>query len=286
MTILSPGGRGAAGGPSDHELLARIDRYQNALPRQNGHAEEFGPLTLFVRDGAGRPLHARPDAGRQVTAADVERVRARQRELGVPESFEWVEESAPSMRAAAEQAGLAVQRRPLLVLPDDATAATDRRLPPGVSVMTLTADDPELATAVVTPHLAFADIGTHVGAAGTGELTEAVGRHAADIASMADRVRAGRATFVAAVEDGVALCSGMLPGVAEGVTEVCGVGTLPAARRRGLGLAVTARLVAEARSLGVRTVFICATDESVARIYRRAGFREIATFLEAEPATA
>lgn len=60
------------------DLLDRIDHYQDALPRLDSRAEDFGPLTLFVRDD-GPPLHARPTRGwqgRTVTAADVDRVRA------------------------------------------------------------------------------------------------------------------------------------------------------------------------------------------------------------------
>ena len=51
-----------------------------------------------------------------MTAADVRAVRARQRELLIPESFEWVERTAPEMAAAATAAGLAVHAHPLLVL--------------------------------------------------------------------------------------------------------------------------------------------------------------------------
>ncbi|MGW2995109.1 GNAT family N-acetyltransferase [Streptomyces sp. NPDC001193] len=62
------------------------------------------------------------------------------------------------------------------------------------------------------------------------------------------------------------------------------MGTLPAARRRGLGHAVTAVLVADARSRGIETVFLSAGDGDVARIYARLGFRTVATALIAEPA--
>ena len=68
--------------------------------------------------GSGFPYYARPRTGQRpaATAADVRAVRARQRELLIPESFEWVERSAPDMAAAAAEAGLAVHAHPLLVL--------------------------------------------------------------------------------------------------------------------------------------------------------------------------
>ncbi|MFD8970149.1 GNAT family N-acetyltransferase [Streptomyces sp. NPDC059568] len=269
---------------ADGDVLDRIDHYQDALPRLGARVEDFGPLTLFVRDGAGPPLHARPTrgwSGRPVGTADVERVRARQRELGVPEAFEWIAESAPELRAAAEAAGLTLDERPLLVLPEDARVPTEavRNVPTGIAIRTLTADDPSLATAVATPYLAFAELGTQIGTTGTEELAEAVRTHTTEIARTATRIRTGRTTVVAAVEHGIALSSGLLPGSAVGVTEICAIATLPTARRQGLALAVTAALTTEARALGLKTIFLCATDKTVARIYTRLGFQHTATFL-------
>jgi hypothetical protein len=43
-------------------------------------------------------------------------VRARQRELGVPEAFEWVDEVTPGLADAATAAGLGVSRHPPLAL--------------------------------------------------------------------------------------------------------------------------------------------------------------------------
>ncbi|MGH3928591.1 MAG: GNAT family N-acetyltransferase, partial [Pseudonocardiaceae bacterium] len=79
------------------------------------------------------------------------------------------------------------------------------------------------------------------------------------------------------------LCAGQHQPVGT-VSEIVGVGTLPTARRRGLGLAVTTTLVADARSRGMRTIFLSAGDDDVARIYTRLGFRRCATALIAEPA--
>lgn len=53
-------------------------------------------------------------------AADVARVRARQRELAIPESVEWIAETTPVLRAAVEESGLVVHEHPLTVLAPDA----------------------------------------------------------------------------------------------------------------------------------------------------------------------
>ncbi|GAA2490335.1 hypothetical protein GCM10010406_28060 [Streptomyces thermolineatus] len=275
-----------------HDLLDRLERYYDAVPRSGARAEDFGPLTLFVREGEGWPYYARPALGHSgsVSADDVARVRARQRELGAPESFEWVAENAPALRDAVERAGLVVHEHPLMVLGPDVPlpdvplpGATGRA--DGVAVRIVGPDDPVLPSALAVPHLAFADAGTRVGAAGRAELDEAVRNSAGDgsVEAAAQRIRAGLSRVAAAVEDGVALSAGQHQPV-DGVSEIVGVGTLPAARRRGLGLAVTAALVADARSRGAGTVFLSAGDDDVARIYARLGFRRAATALIAEPA--
>ncbi|MFI6847366.1 GNAT family N-acetyltransferase [Kitasatospora sp. NBC_00085] len=272
------------------DLLAGIEQYYDAVPRSAARVEDFGPLSLFVREGEGWPYYARPAlgySGPAATAEDVRRVLARQRELGAPEAFEWVAEQTPQLRAAVEEAGLAVHEHPLLVLgPEDEPAGAAPALPEGVEVRVLAADAPELASAVAVPHLAFGEPGTATGTAGVAELAVAAEKVAADgsLARISGRITAGQTVFAAALRDGSAICAGQYNPVGR-VCEVAGVGTLPSARRQGLGLAVTAELVAHARANGVRTVFLSAADEDVARIYRRAGFRPFATALIAEPAT-
>lgn len=268
-------------------MLDQLEAYYDAVPRSGARAEDFGPLTLFVREGQGWPFYARPTLGWEgaVSADEVTRVRARQRELGIPESFEWVAETAPTLKAAVEQTGLAVHAHPLMVLGPDAPTPEAPEVADGVVLQTVGPDDPVLPGALAVPHLAFADPGTGVGVAGVAELDEAVRSSAGDgsVERSAARIRAGLTCVAAAVQDGTALCAGQHQPVGK-VSEIVGVGTLPTARRRGLGLAVTAALVADARSRGVETLFLSAGDDDVARIYARLGFRPVATALIAEPA--
>lgn len=280
-------------------LLAQIEQYYDAAPRSSARTEDYGPLTLFIPEGKSWPYYARPTLGRTgaVSVDDVDRVRERQRALRLPETFEWVAETTPGLRSAAEKSGLEIHEHPLMVLGPDAPAPDVGELSAGlsfdlvagqpaqVSVRIIGADDPVLVSALTVPHVAFADPGTAIGAAGLADLAELVrlraGNDAADL--VAARIRAGVATVAAAVQGGTALSAGQhLPVGA--VSEIVGVGTLPVARRRGLGLAVTAALAADARSRGVEQVFMSADDDDVARIYARLGFRRVGTALVAEPA--
>ncbi|MFD9046796.1 GNAT family N-acetyltransferase [Streptomyces zaomyceticus] len=245
-------------------VLKRIETYYDAVPRSSARAEEFGPLTLFVREGDGWPYYARPALGNggEVSASDVERVRARQRELGAPEAFEWVAETSPGLRAAVEASGLTVHEHPLMVLEGDGLAVPE---PGGVTVRMVGAGDPALPSAVAAPYAAF-------GAEPS----------PGDVSRVADRITAGLTRVAAALDaSGGALSAGQHQPVGA-VSEVVGVGTVPAARRRGLGLAVTAALVADARARGVELVFLSASDADVARLYGRLGFRTVATALIAE----
>lgn len=266
--VSAPGGeirlRPAGAAPTVARVLKRIEAFYDAVPRSSARAEDFGPLTLFVQEGRGWPYYARPALGHtgEVPAGAVGKVRARQRELGVPEAFEWVAETAPGLRAAVEASGLTVHEHPLMVLEGEGSAVPE---PEGVTVRVVEADDPGLESAVAAPYGAF-------GATPEPGAAERV----------AGRIRAGYTRLAAAFDaSGTALAAGQHQTVGP-VSEVVGVGTLPEARRRGLGLAVTAALVADARARGVELVFLTASDENVARLYGRLGFRTVATALIAE----
>ncbi|MEV5610207.1 GNAT family N-acetyltransferase [Streptomyces sp. NPDC052225] len=265
------------------DLLAELESYYDAVPRAASRVEDFGSLTLFVREGAGWPYYARPALRADApppSVSDVLEVRARQRELKIPEAFEWVAETTPGLREAAEAAGLRVHAHPLMAR--EAGGPTGE---PHPLVRVLDADDPFLAGALALPHVAFAHPGTAVGTAGATELTAALTERATDgaLPGYQARMRAGQVVVAAAVENGVVVSSGLHLPVGT-VTEIAGVGTLPASRRRGLGLAVTSALVAHAVASGVSTVFLSAGDDDVARIYARLGFTPVGTAMIAEPA--
>ena len=83
------------------DRLTEIETYYDAVPRSAANAEEIGPFTLFVNSGPGWSYYARPSLGAErFGEPEVQRVRARQRHLGIPENFEWVAETSPALRPA------------------------------------------------------------------------------------------------------------------------------------------------------------------------------------------
>jgi ribosomal protein S18 acetylase RimI-like enzyme len=260
----------------------RIDVFCDAIPRDQGRAERHGSLTLFVRTGVGWPYYARPTRGAAaVSADDIRAVRGRQRRLGLPESFEWIEEVTPTMRRAAEQAGLRVLAHPLMVLRGDVPPydpATDVRL--------VAADEPDLARMQAVQMIAFSTPGMAAGPGDTADRDAMV--PAVELSSLElvrARMRAGRLLLAGGFDpahDGPIAVGGCQ--VLSRIAEIVGVGTLPLARRRGFGTAITARLAAAALAHGAETVFLSAADDDVAKMYERLGFARVGTSLVAGPA--
>ena len=266
-------------------LLATLETYFDAVPRQAARAEAIGPFTLFVQERGGWPYYARPSVGATAfTAAAVERVRTRQRALGMPEAFEWVAETTPALRAATEAAGLGVGDRPLMVLAAAGAVAVDAAVPPGVALRLVTPED-DLARLSAVVGLAFGAPGTAAGEAGTEQLDRAMTMPPELIAFTRARLQRGQTVMAVASVAGEPVGVGSHQPLGT-VSEVAGIGVLPAFRRRGIAAALTALLARDARRRGAETVFLSAGDEVIARIYARAGFRRIGTACTAEPTPA
>ncbi|ASW57851.1 GNAT family N-acetyltransferase [Plantactinospora sp. KBS50] len=271
-------------------LFDRLERFYDAVPRDAARAEQFGSLVLFVRESVGGwPFYARPrlDASDPPSAADVTSVRARQRDLGLPEAFEWVHERSPDLLAVARSAGLSVLEAPLMVL-DPAALPTPAELS-DVPVRILDPAAPDFAAGLAAQRavaaIGFSAAGTARGDAGPAERDAAVVRPApADLAEEQARAESkSRLTALAEAPGNGAVGSGRAMRVGE-VAELAGIATLPRARRRGVGAAVTAALARRLLDDGAELIFLSAGSEDIARVYLRAGFRRVGTACIAEPA--
>jgi GNAT superfamily N-acetyltransferase len=261
------------------ELLAELERYYDTAPRAMCDTEEVGPFTLFVRRGNGFPYYARPRLGltKEVTADDVTTVLSRQRELDVPRAVEWVHDTTPSLLEAARSAGMTVDECPLFVLAGD---PPDVRPDAGIHVVTV--DDPHLKLVCAAVSVSFAHAGTAVGEASIAERDDEAATHPTYAERMAAILKGGLSVLVGAFDPRAGPVGGGSHNPRGDVSEVVGVGVLPAYRRRGLAAAITALLARDALDQGVRTVFCSAQDDAVARVYESVGFRRVATACIAE----
>lgn len=264
-------------------MLDRLEAYYDAVPRTATQTETLGPFTVFIPRGAAWPYYARPRLGLPATApitvADVEHVRERQHALGLPEAFEWVAEQTPQLQAPIAASGLTVHSHPLLVLNPDARVRQE--VPEDVEVRIATAED-DLALLQAVAELGFGSPGMAIGEHGTERLKEtAAGVSGARQAFIRERVRTGQTVTAAAYVAGLPVSVGSHQPVGD-VTEIVGVATLPAFRRRGIGAAVVDALVDAAQRRGALTIFLSAGDDAVARVYERVGFRRLATACTAE----
>ena len=257
---------------SGPEASAHIDAYCDLVPRADADVEVIGPFTLFVGRG-GSAYYARPSApfAEPTTLSDVERVRQRQRELSVPESFEWIHEMNPRLADDVSAAGLSVSRLPLMVR----KRKVHPRSPAGYSIRLVTADDPALGTVLAAIGLAFRNPGTAVGAIGAAEREEAA---AAERPSLGRRsaIENGLTVLIAA-EDASGAVAGGSHHPRGLTTEITGVATLPLYRRRGLGAAVTDALCRDADARGISLCFLSAGSVDIARVYQGVGFETVGT---------
>jgi ribosomal protein S18 acetylase RimI-like enzyme len=261
--------------PPSHRrpILERLERYYDTVPRAGARTEDIGPFTLFVAT-TGFPFYARPRLGLKtpVMPADVDAVRDRQRELGIPEALEWVVETTPSLTAAARATGLHVQELPLLVL----ERALDVPVPAGVTIRRVASDEPDLEPIMAVAAIAFGNGGTAVGESGPTERDALAASRTEDRTRLRDRIGSGAVVMVVAEDERGPIASGVHQPVGD-TTELVGIATLPSARRSGIGAAVTAALVAHALASALDLVFLSAASDDVARIYERLGFRRVAS---------
>lgn len=257
----------------DDDLLPRLERYYDEAPRGSADTEEHGPFTIFVSRG-GWPYYARPRLGltAEVTAEDVRSVLDRLEELGQPRAIEWVHETTPSLRPAAVAAGVEVGDHPLMVLAGDLVA---RESP--VTVRRIPADDPDLAAVQAAVSVGFGQDDTRVGPASTEERDAAVAAGASSTETMRAQVAGGRTVLFGAFDAELGAVGGGSHQPRGAVTEIVGVGVLPAVRRRGIAGHLTWALATDALETGVRTVFMSAGSDDVARIYEGVGFRRVGT---------
>jgi ribosomal protein S18 acetylase RimI-like enzyme len=256
-------------------LIKKLDNYFDAVLRNDADPLQVGGFTLFVSD-APYGYYARPSLSHSgaMDAADLVALEAACKERDIDVAIEWVHDVHPGLGALAQTYGLKVNFFPLLV-----AQAKDVLTPniEGATIRILTADDPALAKGLAVANLSFGVGGTDIGSIGPVERDKTAGELTEEwMGYFRERIRSGLTVMaVAESSDGLLAVASCKP-VSE-FAEIVGVATLPSARRRGLGAAVTAFLASHVFGQGVETVLLSAEDDNVARIYRQIGFHRVGT---------
>jgi hypothetical protein len=220
------------------------------------------PFTAYLTEGD--PLrflnYAIPDGDVEPSRPEIDALRRELRARDRLPRLEWVEEAAPRVAPALAAGGMVEElRTPLMACTADelAEAAADLE---GLSVAAVREADLR-----VTSDLQRVAFGMEPLPAGAPPSSFA-------------RPRGGGAVLARA-GDGTPVAVAVWTRVIDGCSEVAGVATAAAWRRRGLAGVVTAEAARAAFVAGARLCVLSPGDDTAQRVYARAGFRRAATML-------
>jgi len=240
--------------------VLRLQAFLRATAAPGRRVLDLPPFTAYLdRDDPMRFLnYAIPDDGAEPDDAAVERLRAGFREHQRLPRLEWVEEAAPAVAAVLEACGMQLElRTPLMSCRPEQLVSADADVP-ALTVAPIA--DGDLRETYNLQRVAF------------GEAPLPDGDEPRD-----PRRRGGGA--VLARSNGEAVAAASWTAVRDETSEIVGVATAAAWRRRGLAGAVTAAAAREAFAAGASLCVLSPGDDTAQRVYARAGFGRVATML-------
>jgi predicted N-acetyltransferase YhbS len=212
-----------------------------------------GPFTLYRNRASDHPYanYAVPNAGATAWEA-IDALRAGFAAEGLQPRLEFVAECAPGLEEALAADGFALQGRyPVMTLP--AEQMRDVPAPDGV-VIARVLEGGDVRALLATAAEAFGD----------GPPTDA------QIAAYGGRGHLARA-------DGEPAGAAFHSAIADGVSELGGIGVRERFRRRGIAAALTGASAAAAVAAGAQLCFLTPGDDGAERVYARAGFARAGT---------
>jgi GNAT superfamily N-acetyltransferase len=239
--------------------VSLAERVQSSIRAVNAAERESvvaGPFTLYRSRASDHPYLndavPHPPAHPVGEWDGIEELRAAFAERGLQARLEFVAERAPGLEQALGVAGFELQARiPVMTCP----AAQLREVPPPEGVVIARVfGGPDVRPMMEVQSAAFGD----------GPPSDAA-------------LRAYRGRGLLARADGVPAGAASRSAIAEGVSEIGGVGVLERFRRRGIAAALTAAVAAEAFAEGAQLCFLTPGDEGAERVYGRAGFARAGT---------
>ncbi|WP_370365711.1 GNAT family N-acetyltransferase [Catenulispora sp. GP43] len=260
-------------------LEAKVNGYLHGNARSRAVNEACGPFHIGFDAGNAHPFmnYAVPEADAVVTPEDIEALlEAFAKRERIPR-LEFAPGGAPGVEEALLAAGFEVQQRlPFMVVTSaelDGPAALD-----GIEVKVLdkSATDEELRGVALAQQEAF---GERAGES----LADA--DLSSEVAGLREMVNAGRFTVLArgaagSAHAGVAMAGGGCGPAIAGTTEIGGIGTRPAFRRRGAGAAVTAALSRHLLEVAaLDCVWLSPAGPDQERLYSTIGYRSLGEML-------
>jgi predicted N-acetyltransferase YhbS len=212
-----------------------------------------GPFTLYRNRASDHPYanYAVPNAG-AVAWEGIDALRAAFGAEGLQPRLEFVAECAPGLEEALAADGFTLQGRyPVMTLP--AEQLREVPAPDGV-VIARVLEGGDVRALLAAAAEAFGD----------GPPTDA------QIAAYRGRGHLARA-------DGEPAGAAFHSSLADGVSELGGIGVRERFRRRGIAGALTGAAAAAAVAAGAQLCFLTPGDEGAERVYARAGFARAGT---------
>lgn len=234
-------------------VAARVQSSIRAVNAAERESVVAGPFTLYRSRASDHPYlnYAVPADG--VAEWDgIDALREAFVARGLQPRLEFVAERAPGLEEALAAAGFELQARiPVMTCPVE--DVREVLAPEGV-VIARVLGGPDVRALMEVQAAAF----------GEGPPSDAA-------------VEAYRGRGLLARADGVPAGAASRSAIAEGVSEIGGVGVLERFRRRGIAAALTAAAAAEAFAEGAQLCFLTPGDEGAERVYARAGFARAGT---------
>jgi ribosomal protein S18 acetylase RimI-like enzyme len=232
------------------------ERVQASIRAVNAAEREsvvVGPFTLYRSRGTDHPyLNYAVPADGATKWREIDALREAFVVRGLQPRLEFVAERAPGLEEALAAHGFELQARiPVMTCPEQDLREVPA--PAGVVIGRVHGG------ADVRPMMEV-----QAAAFGEGPPSDAAvkGYSGRGLLARADGVPAGAASRTA---------------IAEGVSEIGGVGVLERFRRRGIAAALTAAAAAEAFAEGADLCFLTPGDDGAERVYGRAGFARAGT---------
>jgi ribosomal protein S18 acetylase RimI-like enzyme len=234
-------------------VSARVQESIRAVNARTRDAQRAGSFVFYRHRDSDHPMLnyavPKPGAGGSTGIDELRRVFATH---GLRPRLEFVGECAPGLEAALAEAGFEVEGHfPVMTLP----AVELREVPVPEGVVIARAHDAADARAVL-------EVGAE--AFGADPPTDA-------------QVAAYRGRSLLARAGGVPAGAASRTEIADGVSELAGIGVRERFRRRGIAAALTSAAAADAIAAGAELCFLTPGDAGAERVYERAGFKRAGT---------